>query len=40
MRAPLETTLTTCAETASEPRGNTCKGFKDLYLKAKNIIWP
>ena len=26
--------------TASEPRGNSLKGFDDFYIKAKARIWP
>ena len=27
-------------DTASERRANNKQGFKDIYLKAKTIIWP
>jgi len=29
-----------CPRDRSERRGNTLKGFKDLYLRAKARIWP
>ena len=36
----LKVSLHRLTRTATERRGNTLKGFKDTYLKAKARIWP